>query len=218
MKRGPRLGQVSSLRPRRVRVPDPLRGRRALPIRDRPARVPVRASNERVDARRGERGDPAAHPGQSEVQVHLVFLPRLSEVPRRGGVGEGVEKGGVGGRGGGGDGRGLYPAAAPDPSAPAAAAAAAAAARGRRLVDGRSQEPPPEPAPEWVDPLPQEPPTAQPAVVRGQVAKRRVIVILDVHHHHGLHPHALAEDVDRDRVEVAAVHEEIAGFIVAHGG
>mmetsp|Transcript_4273 Transcript_4273/g.19270 ORF Transcript_4273/g.19270 Transcript_4273/m.19270 type:complete len:238 (+) Transcript_4273:236-949(+) len=98
------------------------------------------------------------------------------------------------------------------------AAAAAAAARGRRLVDGRSQEPPPEPAPEWVDPLPQEPPTAQPAVVRGQVAKRRVIVILDVHHHHGLHPHALAEDVDRDRVEVAAVHEEIAGFIVAHGG
>ena len=213
MKRASRLCQVSSLRPRGVRVPDPLRGRRALPIRDRPARVPVRASNEGVDAIRGERGDPAAHAGRSEVEVHRVFLPRLREVTRRRGGGKGVEQGGVGGSGGG-DGA----VAGSIPAAPAPAAAAAAAARGRRLVDGRSQEPPTEPAPERVDPLPQESPTAQPAVVRGQVAKRRVIVILDVNHHHGLHSHALAEDVDRDRVEVAAVHEEIASLIVPHGG
>ena len=53
--------------------------------------------------------------------------------------------------------------------------------------------------------------------MRGQVTERDVIVILHVHDHHGLHAHALAKDVHRNGVEVAAVDEQVARVLVPHG-
>ena len=141
------LRRVAGLERRDPLIRDPLRGRRALPIRDGAGRVPVRAAYERVDARRGEGRDPPADTGRSQVKVHAVFPQSLRQVPRRRGVGQRVEQGAVGRIriSAGGCRRGAVGCDHP----PCGAGGI------RTLVDGGTEEPLTEPTAERVDPFPQ---------------------------------------------------------------
>eukprot|EP00982_Pelagococcus_subviridis_P011706 31112-Pelagococcus_subviridis.AAC.1 len=183
------------LRRRRPRADRALLARGSLPVRDGAARVSMRASHERVDARRVHRRDPPARDaGRAEVEIDLVILGRGREraIGRR--AHERVQQRGVRRR-----------------------ARARCGRRKRAAVGGRAPRPP-KPRPreplrgERVDALPQEPPPAEAAVVRGQVSKREVIVVVHVDDDDGLDAHLLAHDVHGYGVEVAAVHEKVAVF------